>query len=267
MGAICPYLRAADGSWRSAVPTRDHRCWAVTPASSLPSATQQELCLTPAHGGCERFLHSRDRRAAALAQDQIEIGRLEAARFGPFLSPLPVAVDARPPSRDLRSRSVARRRRVPGLLVGACVVLVAIVSLAVILGGGRSPGIAALSPTLATRASVVPVDRTTAVPVPSDAPTASPAVLEPAVTLRPDPTLTVRPTAIAQPTPSVEIARRYTVKAGDTIKSIANKFGLKPRDLRAVNEIGKDVVPGQRLRIPARSVADDAAQPTPEATQ
>ena len=50
-----------------------------------------------------------------------------------------------------------------------------------------------------------------------------------------------------------QIARRYTVKEGDTIKSIANKFGLKPRDLRAVNTIGKDVVVGQRLRIPVRS--------------
>ena len=43
------------------------------------------------------------------------------------------------------------------------------------------------------------------------------------------------------------------MKQGDTIKSIANKFGLKPRDLRAVNDIGKDVVVGQRLLIPARA--------------
>ena len=96
LGSICPYLRAEDGSWRSAVPTREHRCWAVEPASALPMATQQELCLTAAHGGCERFLHTRDQRAAALAQDQIEVGRLESARFGPFVSPVPIAVDARP---------------------------------------------------------------------------------------------------------------------------------------------------------------------------
>ena len=87
LGSICPYLRAEDGTWRSAVPTRDHRCWAVTPASPLPTATQQELCLTAAHGGCERFLHSRDQRAAALAQDHIEVGRLESARFGPVRQP------------------------------------------------------------------------------------------------------------------------------------------------------------------------------------
>ena len=42
---------------------------------------------------------------------------------------------------------------------------------------------------------------------------------------------------------------------GDTVKSIALKFGLRPRDLRAVNDIGKDVVVGQRLRIPAQSVS------------
>ena len=64
------------------------------------------------------------------------------------------------------------------------------------------------------------------------------------------------PAAGAQPTPSPEIVRRYTVKAGDTVKSIASKFGIKPRDLRAVNDIGEQVEVGQRLRIPAPSDAD-----------
>ncbi len=77
----------------------------------------------------------------------------------------------------------------------------------------------------------------------------------PTASLPPDPTPTVRPTPTVQPTPSPEIARRYTVKQGDTIKSIANKFGLRPRDLRAVNDIGKDVEVGQRLLIPARGVS------------
>ena len=266
----------------------------------LPSATQQELCLTPAHGGCERFLHRRNQRAAALAQDQIEVGRLESARFGPFVSPVLVAVDARPPAGDHGRRSASGRRRVPALIIGAGVILVGVVALAAIFGGGRSPGLAVLSPSpspqltgpVAGQATVAPstVTPPTVAPLASDtasfvpAPTlaltpattqapslrpaatasaapsqvASPSAASPGpATTTPEPVASPgpEPTATVRPTPAVPIARRYTVKQGDTLKSIANKFGLRPRDLRAVNNIGKEVVVGQRLRIPARSVS------------
>jgi LysM repeat protein len=273
LGTICPHLRAADGTWRSAVPTREHRCWAVEPAAGLPTATQQELCLTEAHGGCERFLRSREQRTAALAEDQIEVGRLRSARFGPFVSTIPVAVESRPAGKELGGASGGTRRRVPALLVAGGVVLVGVVALAVIFGGGRLPGVAVLVPSQSpavTEAPVVPqsvVPAPTAGPVstpvataaPTLAPTAAPTAQatatapvrsQPPATPRPDPTATVRPT------PSPEIARRYTVKVGDTIRSIANKFGLKPRDLRAVNDIGDEVEVGQRLRIPARSISE-----------
>ena len=295
LGSICPYVRADDdGSWRSAVPMREHRCWAVEPHSALPTATQQELCLTAAHGGCERFLHARDQRAAALAQDQIEVGRLESARFGPFVSPVPIAVDVRPPSGDHGGRSTSGRRRVPGLLIGAGVILVGVVALAAILGGGRSPSVAVISPTpmaqrtgapggqgvttplSSNRSSLVPIATPVATPRPPARPTpvgtraastttggtAVPKTPEPVATLRPQPTATIRPA----PTPV--IARKYTVKSGDTIKSIATKFGLKPRDLRAVNHIGKNVAVGQRLLIPAGPIssAGSKAAPTPGPT-
>ena len=83
LDVICPYLRAADGTWRSAVPAREHRCWAFEPVIELPGLTQQRLCLTQAHSGCERFLHAQERRAAALARDHIAPERVETARFGP----------------------------------------------------------------------------------------------------------------------------------------------------------------------------------------
>ncbi|MCY7418926.1 MAG: LysM peptidoglycan-binding domain-containing protein [Chloroflexi bacterium] len=280
--SICPLLRAADGSWRSAVPTKEHRCWAGEPPSPLPTATQQELCLTSAHGGCERYLNNKDRRAAALAQDDIEIGRLETARFGPFVSPVPVAVDARPPRPDHRVRSVVGRRRIPGMIIGGGVVLVGVVALAAILGGSRLPGVAALpSPTVAVTGApegqVTPVPAATAdVPEPMIART-------PALTPGPTPAASVAPgastpaasdapvpTAATRPTPTPDIARKYTVKQGDTIKSIARKFGLRPRDLRNVNTIGKDVVVGQRLRIPVRTAAESVEPtiaPNPQPTE
>ena len=163
------------------------------------------------------------------------------------------------------------------MLVGGGVVLVGAVALAVILGGGRLPGVAVLAPSVSPTVTDAPVARESAAPQPTAVPTATPLVTvaptpavtparsapavtpvptarataapsdpPPPATPRPDPTATIRPT------PSPEIARRYTVKAGDTIKSIANKFGIKPRDLRAVNDIGDEVEVGQRLRIPAR---------------
>ena len=67
---ICPFLRARDGSWRSASPMREHRCWATDPPSELPVLTQQRLCLVRAHDGCERFLHARELRSAALARER-----------------------------------------------------------------------------------------------------------------------------------------------------------------------------------------------------
>jgi LysM repeat protein len=283
-------------------------------------ATQQELCLTEAHGGCERFLHSREQRASSLAHDQIEIGRLEAARFGPFISPMPVAVDLRPAPGEAGRGGRTTRRRVPGLIVAGGVVLVGVVALAAILNGGRLPGMAVASPTQAPQVSDAPLADATASPLDTTAPTSTP-ISTPRVTGTPAATLvaigdrtppaipslppvsappletptvasspasgatqlptvgpeltapptsgggssltpsvgpsltpTARPKPTARPTPIVPIARKYTVKVGDTIKSIATKFGLKPRDLRAVNDIGKDVVPGQRLLIPARPV-------------
>jgi LysM repeat protein len=266
----------------------------MEPASALPVATQEELCLTAAHGGCERFMRARDQRVAALALDQIEVGRLESARFGPFVSPVPIAVDARPPGGDPGGRAASGRRRMPSLLIGAGVILVGVVALAAIIGGGKSPGIVVISPSpvvqrtgslegqvtpapvssdvigVAPEATLAPSSRPAvngtastvrATTAPTAAPTSAPptaatadaATPGPTATPRPRPTPTVRPTATLRPTPTPEIARKYTVKQGDTIKSIADKFGLKPRDLRAINDIGKDVVAGQRLLIPKRS--------------
>ena len=199
-------------------------------------------------------------------------------------------------SADARHPVVGGR---PACSSAAGVILVGVVALAAILGGGRSPGIAVVSPSPVSQRIGYPAGQATATPVPSDGTSLVPVVdpgvdpgLEPSTRrhrdgyrttrspLRPgprrrlEPTIAQRPSSARTPGPTATLAgptatsgrrsdrrRRprspasYTVKKGDTIKSIATKFGLKPRDLRAVNDIGKDVVVGQRLRIPARSVS------------
>jgi hypothetical protein len=55
VAAICPFLVAADGAWRSATPSRDHRCGATDPPGRLPPERQQALCLGTAHLDCPLF--------------------------------------------------------------------------------------------------------------------------------------------------------------------------------------------------------------------
>lgn len=53
--AVCPFLVASDGGWRSASPAREHRCGATDPPSRLPLDRQQHLCLVSAHLDCPLF--------------------------------------------------------------------------------------------------------------------------------------------------------------------------------------------------------------------
>ncbi len=55
IAAVCPFLVAADGAWRAAIPAREHRCGATEPPGRLPMDKQQALCLTAAHLDCPLF--------------------------------------------------------------------------------------------------------------------------------------------------------------------------------------------------------------------
>src|SRR4051812_39561473 len=48
----CPYLRSADGTWRSVVAQRDQQCGAQEPPQPLDAQTQEGLCRTADHAGC-----------------------------------------------------------------------------------------------------------------------------------------------------------------------------------------------------------------------
>jgi LysM repeat protein len=65
------------------------------------------------------------------------------------------------------------------------------------------------------------------------------------------------PTATPRPSYPVDIRRTYVVKEGDTYRTLARRFDVKPRDIRALNG-GGELVVGKRIRIPAEPWVTDA---------
>ena len=63
--AVCPYLVSADGAWRAAVPTREHRCAAVAPARAHSRAENQAACASRRHPAPEHARAAAGRRVAA----------------------------------------------------------------------------------------------------------------------------------------------------------------------------------------------------------
>lgn len=252
-GTMCPYLRMADGSHRALGVSREHRCWAVEPPPSLAAATQTELCLTESFGRCDRFVAAQDRRAARLASDHIPPRLVTAPRFAIPVDPVPVVVDARAGSREqgaaVAMTDGAMRRRLPLIAAAVAIAVVGVVGLAAVLGGlGGQPGPTPLLAAGGSSAdpSVAPTTAPVATPAPTPVPTVAP----------PSPAGTAMPQA--RPTPTqypVEIARMYRVKEGDTYRTLAKRFGVKPRDLRALN--GRIRV-GERIAIPVGPWVTDA---------
>ena len=83
------------------------------------------------------------------------------------------------------------------------------------------------------------------------APTASPSP-SPSPTPSPSPSATPAPTAKATPRPTAAATRRYRVKAGDTLSSIAARYGTTVRVLARLNDISdpRIIRIGQVLQIP-----------------
>jgi hypothetical protein len=202
LDAICPFLRARDGSWRSASPVREHRCWASDPPSELPVLTQQRLCLVRAHDGCERFLHARELRSASLARD-----RVASVDTPPAGIPAHGAGGRRASAPGDAARGVAASiLRLPGIVLaalGGSLMVAAVVVVLLLNGGAAGDG--------------------------RGDPSVQPSVPG---------ALRTREPALPDPSVSPDGFRRYRVREGDTLRTIADRFGVSVRQLRQVNELG-----------------------------
>jgi LysM repeat protein len=240
LDVVCPYLRSPDGTWRSARPQRDHRCWAQSPPVPLSTLTQAQLCLTVTHTSCDLYVAELKRRADELARDRIAPERLSGARFGALVHPVPLAIDV-PGEHRLPDTPTGRARLVAVALLGVLAVIVLAGGIYV-LGSGPSatpPILGLASPTIAVSITP-PTPRSTVAPTPGSTPRVTP---------RP----TVTPTSTPVPSGTPAIARQYKVMQGDTLRTIAQRFGVTKAAILAVNDLGNPPVltPGDTINIPA----------------
>ena len=228
---ICPFLVAASGGWRLAVPSREHRCGAVNPASPLSPQKQTRLCLTEGHLRCATFLAAgaaRESRVGSAAMPD-RVSRWALARTTPVVEEVGGV-------RTTLAGMLADRRRWPAIPAMLLVVALATLGLSSLRGGG--PVTALASPT--------PEPTEVALATPSVEPT-------PTVAPTPEPSPSVAPTEAptAAPTPAPSHAT-YTVLSGDTLGAIARQFGTTVQalvDLNGITDPGRLKI-GQVLLIP-----------------
>lgn len=250
---LCPLLAlTADG--RSVVDGVDggHACHALEQPVPLERQLQAQLCLTPRHDRCERYLQHVARRGATPGHAPVADG-LVSTRM--VLAPEPawrgIAGRAR------RGRS-GRAAAVGGALLAASVAGVALARPALdgtlsivdpVAGAASIVPSATSVPTLSPSSTPSPSapDGSTQSAAPTSSPTATPdATATPATT--PEPTPTPAPTPAATPVP----VRSYVVQEGDTLAEIAQQFGSSVAAIQAANDIEDpdEIVVGQTLVIP-----------------
>jgi LysM repeat protein len=233
--ALCPYLAASDGTWRSAGFAREHRCGAVSPPAILAAEKQRRLCLTEAHWTCSTYEAAR--AARPILPDRPQTLPRPIARTTPVILDHGRIAITVPSFRAERPTGQA----ILVVLLGLAFVLIVLARLS---AGGTPVG--ALGPGASTspRASAsVPATSTPTADVTSP-PAASPSV---------DPAASVAPsTPVATPVPPVAGAKTYTVKRGDTLSTIATRFKTTSKILQQLNGIAdpSKINIGQVLKLP-----------------
>ncbi len=226
--AICPYLSSATGGWRSASPSRDHRCTALTPPAPQPADKQRRHCLAAEHVECSIHRAAVEARRTSLAAgaDPERIATADATRR-PLPRTTPILLE---PPRLLDQAARLRLDRAPGqmALVALMVVAFAIVALSRFSGGGApvpqpSPSFVAVAPSTPAR-----TPRPTAIAVASDPSSADPSA-----------------------GPGASFRTTYTVKKGDTLIGVAAKFKTTATAIRKLNGLKTSTLKtGQVLKIP-----------------
>jgi LysM repeat protein len=230
----CPFLLAEGGGWRLDLPTRDHRCAAVSPPAPLSPEKQTRLCLTSAHTSCATFLASTAARQARIGAPPSD----RATRWG--LARTTTVIEDPGGLRARAMASMLDRRRWPAI---PAVLLVTTLFTLALSGfrGGSTPASATASPGGSTTPvqSVRPSARPSATTAPEASATAAPP--------------SVAPTSSPTGTPAPEESfRTYRVQSGDTLSGIAEDFDTTPRAIAELNGItvSSTLRIGQVLRIP-----------------
>jgi LysM repeat protein len=228
--SVCPFLIAATGDWRLAAPTRDHRCAAFVPLTSLSLEKQARLCLTGEHGTCATYQASVTARAlqGGSGEPVDRVGRWGFARTTPL-------IEDTGGLRGTLITMIGDRRTwpaIPAVLLVATLIAVGISGIR-----GEGPAVAVATPSPTPQATLAPE------PTPELTPEATPvATIEPSVA----PPASVAP---ATPAPSFTL---YTVKSNDTLGAIATKFHTTVAAIEKLNNITnpRTLHVGQVLKIP-----------------
>ena len=239
---ICHYLMAAEG-WRSSTAASEHRCTAVEPPAHLTTEKQRRLCLTADHLACATFVAAGQSRAADAPAAGGHLGR-------PIARTAPVVLERSRPLVPAALLSGTRRWSQAGLVV---LMLVALIAIVISRSGGSSGSIAGGAGASASSTAGAPSSAET--PKPSTEPSIEATGGSPSGSpVGSAPTATLRPTATPRLSPSASPAasRTYTVKRGDTLSSIAVRFGTSVRAIQELNGIANPSIirVGQVLQIP-----------------
>jgi LysM domain len=225
VAGTCPYLTSAGGSWRAVSPSRDHRCGALDPPAPQPTAKQRKHCLSADHVECPTFRAARAARTATLAGGS-NPALVDAAdrRRRPLARTAPILLE---PPRLLDQAVRLQLDRAPGqlALIGLMVLAFAVVALTRLSGGAEA------SPSAEPSGAAL-------IGSPSPRPTPSPI---------PTPDSSASPSATA----SGAFRTTYKAKKGDTLLSIANRFGTTSAKIKSLNGLtSSNLKVGQVLKIP-----------------
>jgi LysM repeat protein len=238
---LCPFL-LADGGWRAATPAREHRCTALRPPTRLATEKQRRLCLTAEHTACPTFLAAHEERAGRAAPGAAPLGR-------PIAMTAPVVIER---SKPLLSFDSPPDRHRWGQLGIVLLMLVALVAVVVARSGGVGTPAAGGLESPGPASSATPVARATATtgptPGPTDASSGGSGAPSASSDATPRPALTPPP---ATP-PTANPGTTYTVKRGDTLSSIAVRFGTTVAAIQELNGIADPslIRVGEVLEIP-----------------
>lgn len=235
VGETCPFLGLPDDpASHYSFADGAHRCWARRKPEKIDLAYQGGTCLSGEHVRCPRFVAAtRSPRATVHADSQ---GQKQAVVGG----------------------GTGGVRRLAWIaFVATCTLIAAgfVFWAAGYLGRAPEAG-----------GSGVPVAETTPSMTGDTLPTEAPAttVVEPTLMLTlfpstPRPSTSPSPTALPTPTATRVLGPTatpivYVVQLGDTLREIANRFGVSMADLIAANDIADPdrVRAGRRLIIPAQ---------------